>query len=173
MHRRPRSIATFTLAALLAVLLAACGGSTGTTVPDDDTGPIGGDPEPYWEMVVTSGADEPFEVTGAAVAFASPNVIVLGDSTPAGWSVSFTISGDVPIGLPNVADNDDLLNATVGTPAGSDCIVTPTSTYAGLTFVTLAPPEGDVPVGIGNVTVAGGCGNFGALTGFVIGFGVQ
>jgi hypothetical protein len=51
--------------------------------------------------------------------------------------------------------------------------VTPTSTYAGLTFVTLGLPEGDVPTGIGNVTVDGGCGTFSEVTGFVIGFGVE
>jgi hypothetical protein len=170
MHRRPRSIASFTLAVLIAALLAACGGPTGTP---DPTGPGEGEPEPYWEMVVTSGSDEPFEVSGTAVAYASPNVIVLGASDPAGWSVRFTITGDLGIGIPYVADNDDLLNATVGTPTGSDCVVTPSSTHAGITFVTLGPPEGDVPTGIGNVTVDGGCGTFTAVTGFVIGFGVQ
>ena len=173
MHRRPRSIATFTLAALLAVLLAACGGSTGTTVPDDDTDPIGGDPEPTWEMVVTSGDDASFEVTGAAVAYASANVIVLGDSTPAGWSVSFTITGDLPVGLAYFAGEEDLLNATVGTPTGSACVVTPSSTYAGLTFVTVGLPEDGVPTGVASVVVDGGCGTFSEVTGFVSGFGVE
>jgi len=173
MRRRPSSFATFTFAVLIAALLTACGGSTGTTAPDDDSDPIGGDPEPYWEMVVTSGDDDPFEVTGAAVAYASENVIVLGASDPAGWTVSFTITGDLPFGLPYSAGNDDLLNATVGAPTGADCVVTPASTYAGLTFVTLGPPEGDVPTGIANVTVEGGCGSFGEVTGFTIGFGVE
>ncbi len=173
MPRRPRSIATFTLAALLAVLLVACGGgATGTTTPDDDSDPTGGDPEPYWEMTVTSGADDPFEVTGAAVAFASPNVIVLGDSTPAGWSVSFTITGDLPIGLPYSTDNDDLLNGTVGTPSGS-CVATPTTNHALPSFVNLAPDDGGVPVGLGTIFVDGGCGAFADETSFMVGFGVQ
>ncbi|MFN2324019.1 MAG: hypothetical protein ABR510_13820, partial [Trueperaceae bacterium] len=67
MHRRPRSIATLTLAALIATLLTACGGATGTNEPDDDSDPTGGDPEPIWVMTVRSGADDPFEVTGTAV----------------------------------------------------------------------------------------------------------
>ena len=170
MRRRPRPFAPLVLAAMTAALLAACGGPTGTP---DPTGPGQEDPEPYWEMVVTSGDDEPFEVTGAGVAFESADVIVLSASDPGGWSVGFTITGDLGIGIPYVADNGDVLNATVGTPTGTACIVTPTSTYAGLTFVTLGPPEGDVPTGIANVTVEGGCGSFAQVTGFVIGFGAQ
>lgn len=170
MRRRPRAIATLTLAALIAALLTACGGPTGTP---DPTRPGEGDPDPYWEMVVTSGSDESFEVTGAAVAYASPNVIVLSASEPAGWSVSFTITGDLGIGIPYVADNDDLLVATVETPTGTDCVVTPISTYAGITFVTLGPPEGDVPTGLASIVVEGGCGTFSEVTGFAIGFGVQ
>jgi hypothetical protein len=174
MHRRRRPFATLTLAALLAVLMAACGGvPTGTTGPDDDPDPIGGDPEPYWEMVVTSGTDEEFEVTGTTVAFAGPNVVVLGGSTPAGWSVSFTVSGDVPIGLPNSTDNDDLLTATVGAPTGADCIATPTTNFALPSFVTLGPADDGVPVGTGLVYVDGGCGGFVDETSFQVGFGVQ
>ncbi|MDF1521416.1 MAG: hypothetical protein P1P87_01180 [Trueperaceae bacterium] len=120
-----------------------------------------------------SGEDDPFEVTGASVAFASPNVIVLGDSTPAGWTLSFTSTGDLPIGLPYSTDNDDLLNATVGAPTGTDCIATPTTNFALPSFVTLGPADGGVPVGIAPVFVDGGCGGFASEASFLVGFGVQ
>ncbi len=172
MPRRPRPIATFTLAALIAALLTACGGPTDPTGTPDPTGPGEDDPEPYWEMTVASGDDEPFEVTGTAVANASPNVIVLGDSDPAGWTVSFTITGDLPIGIPYFTDNDDLLNGTVGTPSGS-CVATPATNHALPSFVTLAPTDGGVPVGLGTIFVDGGCGSFADETSFMVGFGVQ
>ena len=87
--------------------------------------------------------------------------------------MSFTISGDVPIGIPNSTDNDDLLNATVGAPSGSDCVATPTTNFALPSFVTLGPADGGVPTGIGYVFVDGGCGGFAEETAFEIGFGVQ
>ncbi|MFN2322471.1 MAG: hypothetical protein ABR510_05880 [Trueperaceae bacterium] len=173
MHRRPRSIATLTLAALLAALLTACGGATGTTAPDDDSDPIGGDAEPYWEMTVNSGDDEPFDVTGTSVAFSGPNVVVLGASEPAGWSVSFTITGDLPIGLPYFTGNGDLLNATVGTPTGSDCVATSETNYSLPSFVNLAPAVDGVPLGNGAIYVDGACGPFATDPGFLVGFGVQ
>lgn len=127
----------------------------------------------YWEMVVTKVDGERIDVTGASVALASPTVIVLGDSTPAGWSVSFTITGELPIGIPYTTDNGDLLNAAVGTPTGADCVATPSTNFALPSFVTLGPAEGGVPQGIGTVFVEGGCGDFSAETSFQLGFGVQ
>ncbi|MFN2324020.1 MAG: hypothetical protein ABR510_13825, partial [Trueperaceae bacterium] len=103
----------------------------------------------------------------------SPNVIVLGASDPAGWSVSFTITGDLPIGIPYFTDNGDLLNATVGTPTGSSCVATSETDFALPSFVTLGLDDGDVPTGIGNVFVEGGCGTFTEETGFAVGFGVE
>jgi hypothetical protein len=170
----PDRLVLHLLAFVLVATLTACGtgAAPGGGDPSGDDPPAG-DPEPYWEMTVTSGEDDPFEVTGASVAFASPTVIVLGDSTPAGWTLSFTITGDLPIGLPYSTDNDDLLNATVGAPTGADCIATPTTNFALPSFVTLGPADGGVPVGIGSIYVDGGCGGFAAETSFQVGFGVQ
>lgn len=170
MKRHPRTLGASMLAALLVASLAACGGATGPTGP---TGPGQGDPEPYWEMEVASPGSDTVDVTGTSVAFATPNVLVLGASEPAGWSVSFTITGDLEEGLPYFTGNGDLLNATVETPVGSDCVATSETNFALPSFVNFIPNEDDVPVGSSSIFVEGGCGTFSDEVAFTIGFGVQ
>jgi hypothetical protein len=174
MHRTPRSFATLAIVLLLAAVLAACGGApAGPTPPDDDEGPVGDDPSPYWEMLVTGDDVPAFTVEGGAVASPSANTIELTASVPGGWSVAFVHDGGLPVGIPYATDNDDLLSATVTGPAGASCVVTPATGGGSFALLTLGEPEVGVPTGIASVVLLAPCAGFAEGVSFLIGFGVQ
>ena len=170
MHGFRRSIAPFALAALLAQVTTACGGVP--TGPVEDQDPTGGDPQPYWEMLVTGDDTAPFTVTGTSVASPSPNVIELTASDPGGWSVVFVHDGSLPMGIPYVTDNGNLLSATFSGPSGTPCVVTPTSGGGSFALVTLGEPVDGVPTGIASALVREPCAGYGEVS-FQMGFGVE
>jgi hypothetical protein len=136
------------LVGVVLVGLAACGG----TNPGGDLGGGGGGgggEEPAWEYTRLDGSDVVSVATGTSIALAAPNQIVLSDSTPAGWTVTFT--ADEPFdgtGIMYASDEATRpVSATITAPSGDSCSVVAPSAGLGV-ILTMVFDEDGVPGGI-------------------------
>lgn len=134
---------------LVMVGLVACGGSNpGGDLGDGGGGGGGGDDEPYWEYTRQEDTDVVTVATGASVVRTQPNQIVLSDSTPTGWTITFT--ADDPFDGTVLAYASDEatrpVSATMTAPSGDSCSVVAPSAGLGV-ILTVVFDEDGVPNG--------------------------
>jgi hypothetical protein len=113
------------LMGLVAVGLVACGGA-GAGGGGDDTGDGGGggtEEESAWEFTQDAGVTVAAE--GTSVVLLNGNQIVLSDSTPAGWIITFTTEDPIDsTGLAYFSDEPTRsVTATITAPSGDSCTV--------------------------------------------------
>jgi hypothetical protein len=135
------------LGGLVLVGLVACGGA-GVGGGGDDTGNGGGggaDEESQWEFTQDAGTTVAAE--GTSVMLINGNQVVLSDSTPANWIITFTTEDPIDSsGLAYVSDNATRrVTATITAPSGDSCTV-PYGTF-GVTL-TVLPVAGVTASGV-------------------------
>jgi hypothetical protein len=113
------------LMGFVAVGLVACGGA-GVGGGGDDTGGGGGggtDEASMWEFTQDAGVTVTAE--GTSVELLNGNQVVLSDSTPAGWIITFTTEDPIDSsGLPYGSNNlTRRVAATIEAPSGDSCTV--------------------------------------------------
>ena len=134
------------LMGLVAVGLVACG-DAGAGGGGDDTGDGGGggtDEESMWDYTQDAGVTVTAE--GTSVVLINGNQVVLSDSTPAGWIITFTTEDPIDSTLlPYISGNlTRRVTATITAPSGDSCTV-PFGT-SGVTL-TVLPVAGGTATG--------------------------
>lgn len=136
----------------LVLALAACGGTT--TAPDGGGGgDEGGEEEEeqqQWELLLPDGTS----IVGTSAEQTNDVTIVLSDSEPAGWSVTFVT--DVPLSTAEAGyyDSQNVTNRVTGTvtsPSAQTCTAGPGATGGDKTFLTYAGLFDAAPAGQGGV----------------------
>jgi len=138
----------------LVLALAACGG-TATSPDGGGAGEEAGEEEERqeeqrWELLLPDGTS----VVGTAAVQTNDVTIVLSDSEPAGWSVTFVTEVPLSTAEAGYYDSQNATNRVTGTvtsPSAQTCTAGPGATGGDKTFLTYVGLFDDVPAGQGGV----------------------
>jgi len=134
------------LGGLVLVGLVACGGA-GVGGGGDDTGNGGGGgggEESQWEFTQDTGTT--VAAVGTSVTLLNGNQVVLSDSTPANWTITFTTEDPIDSSLIAYSSGEPtrLVTATITAPSGDSCTV-PYGTFG--VILTVLPVAGGTASG--------------------------
>lgn len=133
--------------------LAACGGTT--TAPDgggagEETGEEEQQDEQQWELLLPDGTS----IEGTSATQTNDVTIVLSDSQPTGWSVTFVTDAPLSTDDAGYYDSQNVSNRVTGTvtnPSAQTCTAGPGATGGDKTFLTYAGLFDGAPAGQGGV----------------------
>jgi hypothetical protein len=139
---------------LLVLTLAACGGSADPTGGGGDDGAAADDDdEQQWELSLPDGTS----VIGTSAVQSDDVTIVLSDSAPAGWTVTFVTEEALSTDAGGFYASDNASNrvtVTLQSPSSASCSAPPGASGGDRSILVYAGVADGVPLGSGGLTAS-------------------